>query len=86
MVTKVKSRSYFFLSSVFGGILQNLDSGLWTGPWTGLWTGLVATITSYVATASNSPVTTLTAFVLVTGLKMMCKSNSMFSAVCTDHD
>ena len=46
------------------GILQNLDSGLWTGPWTGLWTGLMATITSYAATSSNSLVTTLTAFVL----------------------
>ena len=28
------------------------------GLWTGLWTGLVATITSYAATSSNSPVTT----------------------------
>ena len=27
------------------GMLQNLDSGLWTGPWTGIWTGVVTTIT-----------------------------------------
>ena len=34
---------------LFTGILQNLDSGLWTGPWTGLWTGLVTTITNQLA-------------------------------------
>ena len=34
--------------SLADGILQNLDSGLWTGPWTGLWTGLVTTNTSFL--------------------------------------
>ena len=24
--------------AVCTGLVQNLDSGLWTGPWTGLWT------------------------------------------------
>ena len=45
---KVIDLAYFY-AYADKGILQNLDSGLWTGPWTGLWTGLVTTITNQLA-------------------------------------
>ena len=38
LLVKVNSGCVRHTVCITVGMLQNLDSGLWTGPWTGLWT------------------------------------------------